>query len=307
MKNGRPYRIGRCTVTTKWKPSYHRRARNGQWRLFKSESTADTVAVDVVQPDKVSPRPTTMSLVFRLAFFVLVLRPGSLACPSACQCFGPIWHCTEIRSLDELVAVGHKEVEQMHLIDGRVDFPRRFLAEFPNLRLLNISRSRIACTESALWLLEIDHLVKNWTQLYCTSPQVLERTPVTKALHWIRQVDSQCPDRCVCQLLNVPQDDQYVTVTIDCIDQNLVELPKTLPSNVTIHLDLSQNQVSHNGFDPSRDAKLFFFLRNSINIFLGVHHLLLIVSCTCGLKMARETLGNVPFRVTPFRVVFCTC
>lgn len=136
------------------------------------------------------------------------------------------------------------EVRHLHLHNSNVNSSDQFLDRFPNLSLLKFSSSNIECSESTVWLLKISHLIENLPRLYCASPEVLKDTPITKALHLIRQVSSQCPEQCVCQLLNVPKDDQYVTVTIDCVNQGLVELPRTLPSNVTIHLDLSENKVN---------------------------------------------------------------
>lgn len=137
------------------------------------------------------------------------------------------------------------EVRHLHLHNSNVNSSDQFLDRFPNLSLLKFSSSNIECSESTVWLLKISHLIENLPRLYCASPEVLKDTPITKALHLIRQVSSQCPEQCVCQLLNVPKDDQYVTVTIDCVNQGLVELPRTLPSNVTIHLDLSENKIEN--------------------------------------------------------------
>ena len=69
-------------------------------------------------------------------------------------------------------------------------------------------------------------------------------TQVLKALQLIYDVDTRCPERCVCELAHVPKDDQFVTVSVSCNNLGFTEIPKTLPANVSIHMDLSNNRVS---------------------------------------------------------------
>ena len=173
------------------------------------------------------------------------------------------WECKGLASADQLcifsmVDPQNKQydvespacnVRHLQLRDSHINFELR--NDFTALQTVDFFNVKVECSQTTLWLLNgtlVGDLSSKLPQ-NCSSPERLKGTLVGKAMLLIRQVNSQCPERCSCELLNVPTDDvstpspQYVTVTIKCTNQGLTELPKTLPSNFTIHLDLSNNQV----------------------------------------------------------------
>ena len=181
-------------------------------------------------------------------------------CPSACQCYNneleeSVWNCSSILSFNQLLwNGGHfphygdlrlpQDVKHLLIQDSKFDFPEDLSHHFSNLKTLELSNNLINCTKHLTWLLKLSDKLKDSENLQCTSPQTFNGTQVLKALQLISDVDSRCPDRCVCELAHVPKDDQYVTVSVSCNNLGFTELPKVLPANVTIHMDLSNNRVS---------------------------------------------------------------
>lgn len=225
------------------------------------------------------PKPNSIACFHRLRSVIMSVRKfyiiGSVVlfcccwigsasfhqCPDICQCYdnqqdGKVWNCSNVVTANQLWNTAtsnnhlHREIKLSqhvkHLVlqDSKVDFPEDLSRYFPNLKKLELSNSFISCTKHLIWLLPWSDKLVDSENLHCSYPQTFNGTQVLKALQLIYDVDSRCPDRCVCELAHVPKDDQYVTVSVSCNNLGFTELPKVLPANVTIHMDLSNNRVS---------------------------------------------------------------
>jgi hypothetical protein len=204
------------------------------------------------------------SLVFCLSLLLCFLGvdSSSLHCPAdICQCYEnhleeTVWNCTRLTSASQLWNGGHlplhgdlqksELVQHLLIADSNIDFPDDLTPHFPNLKTLELSNNLIICSKHLIWLLKLNDKLQDPENIQCTSPQTFNGTQILKALQLIHDVDARCPERCVCELAHVHKDDQYVTVRVSCNNLGLTEIPKTLPENVTIHMDLSNNRVSIN-------------------------------------------------------------
>ena len=193
---------------------------------------------------------------------------SDLKCPGVCKCYstnpsagnGNVWNCSHLETYSQLWTSNSLKLDSepesssgnvKHLViqDSKIEnldtlFQVLNKSSFNTLETLEISNSLINCTKQLVWLLELSSKIINPENFICTSPQTLNGTQVFKALQLIRDVDAGCPERCACELAHVPKDDEYVTVRISCNNLGFTELPQSLPANVTIHMDLSNNRVS---------------------------------------------------------------
>jgi hypothetical protein len=190
----------------------------------------------------------------------LSVESSSSYCPAdICQCYKnhleeTVWNCTKLLSASQLWNGGHlplngdlqqsEYVQHLYIEDSKIDFPDDLSDYFPNLQTLELSNNLINCSKHLIWILQLNDKLQNPENIHCTSPQTFNGTQVLKALQLIYDVDTRCPERCVCELAHVPKDDQYVTVSVSCNNLGFTEIPETLPANVTIHMDLSNNRVS---------------------------------------------------------------
>lgn len=180
-------------------------------------------------------------------------------CPDICQCYKnqlgeKVWNCSNVGSFSQFDNSSNilfedefqlPHVDHLIIQDSKIDFPEDLSQHFPNLKTLDLSNNLINCTKQLTWLLKLgEKFTRDPESVQCTSPQTFNGTQVLKALQLIYDVNYQCPPRCHCDLAHVPKDDQYVTISISCNNLGLTELPKNLPENVTIHMDLSNNRVS---------------------------------------------------------------
>nr|CAG4647502.1 EOG090X0GO2 [Megafenestra aurita] len=105
-----------------------------------------------------------------------------------------------------------KNVKHLIIQDSKIDFPEDLQRHFPNLKTLDLSNNFINCRKQLFWLLPLSDKLIDAENIHCTFPQTFNGTQILKALQLIYDVDSRCPERCVCELAHVPKDDQYVTV-----------------------------------------------------------------------------------------------
>ena len=192
--------------------------------------------------------------------WVAAIESASAAIIKDCKCADSgisRWDCKSLTSADQLCIFSmvdpqpkecHLEspacnVRHLQLRDSHINFELR--SDFTALQTVDFFNVTVECSVKTLWLLNtplIGDLFKKLPQ-NCSSPKMLIQIPVDKGMNLIRQVNYQCPKRCICALQNVPTGLKYVTITINCTNQGFTELPQTLPSNVYIYLDLSNNQV----------------------------------------------------------------
>lgn len=199
-----------------------------------------------------------ITLTVWLCFFICTTSANS-DCPEICKCYSNekneiVWNCSNLVSANQLWVVGatqlhgelqlSKNVKHLIIQDSKIDFPEDLQRHFPNLKTLDLSNNFINCRKQLFWLLPLSDKLIDAENIHCTFPQTFNGTQILKALQLIYDVDSRCPERCACELAHVPKDDQYVTVSVSCNNLGFTELPKILPSNVTIHMDLSNNRVS---------------------------------------------------------------
>lgn len=200
-------------------------------------------------------------IVFRSAVLLLCcfcVEPSSSHCPNVCQCYNDqieesVWNCSSLLTPSQLWnsrRLPHlgdlrlpQDVKHLLIQDSKIDFPEDLTRHFSNLKTLELSNNLVNCTKHLTWLLKLGDKLKDAENVQCTSPQTFNGTQVLKALQLISDVDARCPERCVCELAHVPKDDQYVTVSVSCNNLGFTEIPKVLPANVTIHMDLSNNRV----------------------------------------------------------------
>ncbi|XP_057366051.1 protein singed wings 2-like [Daphnia carinata] len=212
---------------------------------------------------------------------VLCIQPSSSYCPDICQCYNnyleeTVWNCTHLVSVSQLWSDGRLPlygdfqqpdyVQHLHVRDSKLDFSENLLPLFPNLKTLELSHNLINCSKHLVWLLQLSDKLYEPENIHCTSPQTFNGTQVLKALQLIYDVGSRCPERCVCELAHVPKDDQYVTVSVSCNNLGFTEIPKILPANVTIHMDLSNNRiedVSELAKNPSYSRVTVLYLANN--------------------------------------------
>ena len=197
------------------------------------------------------------SLFFYIVYVIVccLFSCGDAKCPDLCDCYinrqeQSVWNCSGLSNANLLwqhpdADTAGFDVKHLIIHESRIDFQDDFSHLFPNLETLELpSNKLIHCSKSSTWLLTWATKLKDSESVLCSSPRLLNGTHLLKALNLIKDMEEQCPERCTCELYRVPKDDQWgITIKIDCTNLGLTKLPEVLPSNVTIHLDLSYNQV----------------------------------------------------------------
>ena len=151
-----------------------------------------------------------------------LLSPSQLSssCPDACRCQGVAWNCSGLVDLNgELRAADH--VRSLTLYNSRVDLEADLGSRFPLLEELHVDGStcKIQCPQSSMWLLEWPGKLVDAEELACYWPKDLQGTQLPKLLSLMKEVQSQCPGQCLCELVNVPRTTtglQAQTKTIIC-------------------------------------------------------------------------------------------
>lgn len=125
-------------------------------------------------------------------------------CPDACLCRGAAWNCSQVVDLGQLRPGDH--VKSLTLYESRVDLEGDLRSHFPALEELRVDgSSKIRCPQSSTWLLEWTGRLVDAEELACYWPKDLHGTLLPKVLSLMKEVQSQCPEFCLCELVNVPR------------------------------------------------------------------------------------------------------
>ena len=144
-----------------------------------------------------------------------------------------------------------QSVEHLYLEDSVIDFPEEFVSLFPLLKSVEFSNCSVHCSKLSSWMLAWRGKIEDFDKLVCSTPQIFFNVPFLKALHLIRELDSQCTPHCTCNLDSVSYTNRPAIFYVNCSYRGFTELPDDLPSStqlIQIHLNLSNNQVSFKYF-----------------------------------------------------------
>ena len=190
---------------------------------------------------------------------------GLAYCPTHCLCNEELgfWNCSSL-TLEDLqqdpspeleqekfkVPTSVSEVKHLHFENLKKDFDHNLSELFPNVESVEFVKGFASCTRLSIWLLNWSDKIKDFENIHCSSPRLLNGTSVINALNLLQHLDQQCPKECDCEI--IPQLHNFTkiehlakkSISVNCSGRNFRELPTHLPANFTISLDLNNNQVS---------------------------------------------------------------
>lgn len=196
-----------------------------------------------------------------------------MECPTNCHCSSDeinlnasnssVWNCSSltVNHLQLYINSPRYDVQHLRFVNSTIDFKEDLSEFFPNVTKVELynSSTNLTCTEDLLWLLAWEKKITNIEQVQCSYPKVFKGTSLGRALSLIKNLDNQCLKNCSCkheyinkyenltiqfsEHMYIRENEELITILMNCTNQQLKKLPELSPSNLTILLDLSNNQV----------------------------------------------------------------